>query len=73
MSTFSVVFVDGSYITNKIYYNGQNGEIYSTDEYTYNTDGSWAISRTYADTTKAGEIIKYTTEQEILFLLFDAK
>ena len=24
-----VVFVDGSYITNKIYYNGQNGEIYS--------------------------------------------
>lgn len=27
----TVVFTDGSYITNKIYYNGQNGEIYSID------------------------------------------
>lgn len=25
----TVVFTDGSYVTNKIYYNGQNGEIYS--------------------------------------------
>ena len=25
----TVVFVDGSYVTNSIYYNGQNGEIYS--------------------------------------------
>ena len=25
----TVVFTDGSYLTNKIYYNGQNGEIYS--------------------------------------------
>ena len=25
----TVVFTDGSYVTNKVYYNGQNGEIYS--------------------------------------------
>ena len=24
----TVVFTDGSYVTNKVYYNGQNGEIY---------------------------------------------
>ena len=27
----TVVFTDGSYLTSKIYYNGQNGEIYSVD------------------------------------------
>lgn len=27
----TVVFTDGSYVTNKIYYNGQNGEIYSVN------------------------------------------
>ena len=27
-----VVFTDGSYVTNKIYYNGQNGEIYSISD-----------------------------------------
>ncbi len=27
----TVVFTDGSYVTNKIYYDGQNGEIYSID------------------------------------------
>ena len=27
----TVVFTDGSYVTSKIYYNGQNGEIYSVD------------------------------------------
>lgn len=26
-----VVFTDGSYVTSKVYYNGQNGEIYSVD------------------------------------------
>ena len=29
MADNTVVFTDGSYVTNKIYYNGQNGEIYS--------------------------------------------
>ena len=29
LSDNTVVFVDGSYVTNKIYYNGQNSEIYS--------------------------------------------
>ncbi len=27
----TVVFTDGSYVTSKVYYNGQNGEIYSID------------------------------------------
>ena len=27
----TVVFTDGSYVTSKIYYNGQNGEIYSVN------------------------------------------
>lgn len=27
----TVVFTDGSYVTNRIYYNGQNSEIYSID------------------------------------------
>jgi len=31
LSDNTVVFTDGSYVTNKIYYNGQNGEIYSID------------------------------------------
>ena len=29
MTDNTVVFTDGSYVTNKIYYNGQKGEIYS--------------------------------------------
>ena len=34
----TVVFTDGSYVTNKIYYNGQNGEIYSIDGATVDSD-----------------------------------
>ena len=34
----TVVFTDGSYVTNKIYYNGQNGEIYSIDGTTVDSD-----------------------------------
>ena len=38
LSDNTVVFTDGSYVTNKIYYNGQSGEIYSVSGEAVNND-----------------------------------
>ena len=56
MSDNTVVFNDGSYITSKIYYNGQNSEIYSID-------GS-AVDETYIkdNAVYAGNIIDVSND-----------
>ena len=52
----TVVFTDGSYVTNKIYYNGQNGEIYPIDGAT--VDEEYIQS----NTNKADELIDISND-----------
>ena len=62
----TVVFTDGSYITNKIYYNGQNGEIYSINGST--VDEEYIKNNTnYADEIIdiSNDIITYNLIKEI--------
>ena len=62
----TVVFTDGSYVTNKIFYDGQSGDIYSIDDSAVNEDyiNSRAI---YADTIidVSNDIITYDLIKEM--------
>lgn len=62
----TVVFTDGSYVTNKIFYDGQSGDIYSIDGSAVNED--YINSRaTYADTIidVSNDIITYDLIKEM--------
>ncbi len=61
-----VVFTDGSYVTNKIYYDGQSGDIYSFGDYLTNEE--YITSRAdYADSIidVSNEIITYDLIKEM--------
>lgn len=62
----TVVFTDGSYVTNKIYYDGQSGDIYSIDGNTTNEE--YVSSRAnYADSIidVSNDIITYNLIKEM--------
>ncbi|MBQ6495325.1 MAG: LTA synthase family protein [Bacilli bacterium] len=62
----TVVFTDGSYVTNKIYYDGQSGDIYSIDGNTTNEE--YVSSRAkYADSIidVSNDIITYDLIKEM--------
>ena len=66
VSDNTVVFVDGSYVTNKIYYNGQNGEIYTLNGKAFDEDYVRTNS-VYADNLIdiSNDIITYNLIKEI--------
>ena len=66
VSDNTVVFVDGSYVTDKIYYNGQNGEIYTLNGKAFDEDYVRTNS-VYADNLIdiSNDIITYNLIKEI--------